>query len=146
MKNSNVFGILIVCAALGSVLACTTAHALELSVKVIGSKTKEGKIGCALFLNANGFPHDNTRATRRLAEVNLDGSTCVFANLVPGTYAVAVVHDMNGNEKVDTNLFGLPIEAWAVSNNVALRLRAPRYDEAAFKLEKDIQIELRLIH
>jgi uncharacterized protein (DUF2141 family) len=146
MQNSKVFGALMVCAALGSGLASTSAHALELSVKVIGSKTKEGKIGCALYLSANGFPHDNSKATRQLVEVNLSGSTCVFTNLVPGTYAVGVVHDMNGNEKVDTNLFGLPIEAWAVSNNVAPRLRAPRYDEAAFKLEKDMQIELRLIH
>jgi uncharacterized protein (DUF2141 family) len=47
---------------------------------------------------------------------------------------VAIVHDTNGNGRVDTNLVGLPTEQWGVSRNVRHGLRAPRFHDASIKL------------
>jgi uncharacterized protein (DUF2141 family) len=54
-----------------------------------------------------------------------------------GSYAVSIGHDLNGNKRVDTNFIGLPTEQWGVSNNARPSLRAPRFDEAVFKVAAD---------
>jgi uncharacterized protein (DUF2141 family) len=38
---------------------------------------------------------------------------------------------------VDTNFVGMPTEQWGVSRNVRPTLRAPRFDEASFKVAAD---------
>ena len=35
----------------------------------------------------------------------------------PGTYALAIYHDANGNQKFDRSMIGLPAEAYGFSNN-----------------------------
>ena len=37
-------------------------------------------------------------------------AVCRFADVTDGTYAIAVSHDLNGNQKTDTNFFGIPTE------------------------------------
>jgi len=54
----------------------------------------------------------------------------------PGTYAVLVAHDVNGNKKVDKNWLGVPIEPIGVSNNLKSKLRRPTFAESAFNLQQ----------
>lgn len=86
------------------------------------------------------------RATQLWLPASPDGVQCRFENLPPGRYAVAVSHDINGNRRTDTNLFGIPTEDWGVSNNVRPTLRAPRFDEAAVQVPEGnpTTIEVRL--
>lgn len=49
----------------------------------------------------------------------------------PGTYALLIVHDENGNGKLDMTL-GIPREGFGFSNNPAMRPRAPRFEEIRF--------------
>jgi uncharacterized protein (DUF2141 family) len=104
----------------------------DLVVRVVGIQAPQGQLGCSLFADAGGFPMDNARAQQQWLPAQGDGVTCRFAGLAPGRYAVSVGHDLNGNRRVDTNLLGMPTEAWGVSNNVRPTLRPPRFDEAAF--------------
>lgn len=53
-----------------------------------------------------------------------------FTGLKPGTYALALIHDENGNNKVDTALF-LPKEGVGVSRNPVL-MGPPSFKSAAF--------------
>lgn len=55
----------------------------------------------------------------------------------PGTYALAVYHDENGNRKFDKNWLGIPSEPYGISNNPGFRLGAPPFEEAAFKVNGD---------
>jgi uncharacterized protein (DUF2141 family) len=71
--------------------------------------------------------------------------TATFSDLTPGTYAVSVLHDENGNGKMDINVFGIPTEGWAVSNNVVTHMHAPSYEQASFPVPpsgKEISIAL----
>jgi len=52
-------------------------------------------------------------------------------NLPAGRYAVSLIHDENGNGKLDTTL-GIPREGFAFSRNPAIRFGPPRYDEVSF--------------
>ena len=110
------------------------AAAAELVVRVGGLATAEGQVGCALFSGPEGFPMDNGRASQQWQPARVTGVSCRFEGLAAGRYAVAVSHDLNGNHRIDTRLFGIPAEPWGVSNNVRPALRAPRFDEAAFAL------------
>ena len=109
-------------------------HAADLVVNVSGVTEPAGQIGCALFASPAGFPTDNSAARQIWLPADPKGITCSFQGLVAGTYAVSIGHDQNGNGKVDTNLLGMPTEAWGVSNNIRPTLRAPRFDEAAFTI------------
>jgi len=49
-----------------------------------------------------------------------------------GKYAVTVYQDINGNKKLDTGLWGVPIEPVAFSNNVHPRFSAPKWKDCEF--------------
>jgi uncharacterized protein (DUF2141 family) len=117
------------------VVACASAvpaRAADLVVRVTGIAAAAGEVGCALFTAPEGFPSDDAVARRVRLPADPAGVTCRFPDVPAGRYAVAVSHDANGNRKLDTNLIGLPTEAWGVSNNARPTMRAPRFDEARF--------------
>jgi len=74
-------------------------------------------------------------------------TNCSFLNVEPGTYAIAVVHDENGNGKLDKNFVGVPSEGYGVSNNKTYALTAPKWNESIFTLgvneRKTLQVNLR---
>lgn len=119
--------------ALG-LLAAAPAAAAELLVNVTGIRSAEGQVGCALHAPGSGFPMDPATAVQLWLPADPAGVRCRFANIAPGTYAVAVSHDLNSNRRTDTNLLGMPTEDWGVSNNVRPTLRAPRFEEAAVQV------------
>ena len=123
-------------------LVVPLALAADVEVNVSGVADTSGSIGCGLFLGERGFSMDNSAAQMRWLPADPKGVRCVFADVSPGLYAVSVLHDLNGNRRVDTHFFGLPQEAWGVSNNVRPTLRPPRFDEAAFKVDADRAVAL----
>lgn len=130
-----------------ALLAMTGSMAAETVVVVVsGIQEEEGQIGCALFPRAEGFPMDSSKASAQRLRPKPGSMECTFENVTPGTYAVAVSHDRNNNGKTDTNLVGMPKEDWGVSNNVRPRMRAPKFEEAAFSVPagKETRIEVRL--
>jgi uncharacterized protein (DUF2141 family) len=124
---------------LAALLAVTfgASQAAEVVVRVSGLSEPLGQVGCSLFAGAAGFPMDNTSARNLWLPADAKGVTCRFNDVPEGTYAVSIGHDVNGNKRVDTNFIGLPIEQWGVSNNAQPTLRAPRFDEASFKVAAD---------
>lgn len=52
-----------------------------------------------------------------------------FENLPRGRYGVAVWHDENGNNRVDTNLVGLPKEGYGFSRTTPRQ--KPSFDDVA---------------
>ena len=134
----------LICGALG---AASSAGAADLVVRIDGLMESRGEVGCSLFAGAGGFPLDTAAARVQWVNADVGGVTCRFAGVPQGRYAISVGHDLNGNRRVDTNLVGLPTEAWGVSNQVRPLLRAPRFDEAAFEVAADAQervIDIRL--
>ncbi len=122
------------------------AFAADLTINVKGIVDAKGEIGCALFRGGDGFPMDSAKAKQIWLRADAKGVTCNFSDLAEGSYAVSVSHDLNGNKKVDTNFLGMPTESWGVSNNARPSLRAPRFDEAAFKViaGKDMTLDIKV--
>lgn len=117
-----------------AVLRAEPAGAGTLQVDVTAPKNGRGHVGCALFSSGKGFPMETGRAAVQRFKSEGRPVRCLFENLAPGTYAVAVVHDENDNGKVDTNFLGIPKEAWGTSNNVTHTMSAPTFEESAVKV------------
>ena len=121
-----------------------------LTIRISGARNARGKIGVTLFQNAQGFPDDISKAIRQQS-VDIDPNTLngqvTFKDLPRGTFAVSVLHDENGNGKMDKNFMGIPKEGYGASNNPSKKRRAPTFDEAKFSLNAARQtIEIKLIY
>ncbi|MDX2023803.1 MAG: DUF2141 domain-containing protein [Deltaproteobacteria bacterium] len=127
----------------GNVAFAQTPGTLE--VVVTTPRNSQGHVGCALFSSNVGFPTQIERAKIQRHKTQ-DRVVCSFANLGPGRYAVAVVHDENNNGKLDTNMFGIPKEWWGTSNNVTHKLSAPTFEESVVVLSegKPLTIAVKL--
>ena len=123
-------------------VAAAQVHAAEVVVTVSGAESSGGEIGCALFAGAPGFPFEFSRARQVWTQVN---APCRFDGVGDGRYAIAVMHDLAGDHKLDTNLFGAPTKPWGVSNGVRPKTRAPTFEEAAFDVKgSDVAMDVRL--
>lgn len=110
------------------------AAASEVHVTVTGIDDPGGQIGCALHDPTTEFPMGQNALRMVWAPPTGPTAVCVFKGISPGTYAVSIANDLNGNKRTDTNVIGIPTEEWGVSRNVRPTLRAPRFIEAAFEL------------
>src|SRR5690606_27091692 len=79
-------------------------------VKVNGIKSNEGSIQVALFSSEASFPDQQPFRTHTHILKNFKEVEITFERIPFGEYAVAVYHDKNGNNKLDTNFMGIPKE------------------------------------
>jgi len=63
----------------------------------------------------------------------------IDTSLPPGTYAVSVYEDLNGNHKLDGNILGIPREPVGASNNPRGRMGPPHFNDCAFRVGTDAQ-------
>jgi uncharacterized protein (DUF2141 family) len=119
-----------------------------LKVEVLKIQSNDGQIGCSLFAKPDGFPSKPDKALVSLF-VKPEGrkATCVFEDVKPGTYAVSVMHDLDGDGELDSSLVGRPKEPWGVSNDApAERFGPPKFDAAKFEYEgneRTIKVKLQ---
>ncbi len=120
----------------------------EIVVEIVGLNNDDGQIGCRIFSKADGFPDKMAKADEQLfRKPEAKKGSCTFQGYKPGTYAVSVMHDLNGNDDLDTSMVGRPQEPWGVSNDAPPhRFSPPEFDECSFKYEggkKVIKIKLQ---
>jgi uncharacterized protein (DUF2141 family) len=131
-------------------LRSQTPATAELTIKVVGARNAKGKVRVAIFRDAKGFPDVPADAWKEnVADIDAKALTAetVFPGLPPGTYAVTVIHDENGDGKMDKNFLGMPKEGHAASNNPDPKRRAPRFEEARFTLSAPaLTLETRLLY
>ena len=99
-----------------------------LSVNVSGVKTSDGKISVAVYDTSEGFlKFDKVyMGTSTLAQ---KGTTNVIIGDLPdGEYALAVFHDKNANDELDTNWLGIPKEAIGFSKGKMKTFGPPRLE------------------
>ncbi len=70
----------------------------------------------------------------RVAQVDVAAGqhSVTFENLAAGDYGVKAFHDLNGNGRMDTNPFGMPVEPYAFSNNAVGNMGPAGWDRAKF--------------
>ena len=104
-------------------------------------------IRVCLTADPANFPNcvDDARAVTR--SISATTHKLRFEGLPLGGWAAAVIHDENGNNRLDTAL-GIPREGYGFSRDAAVRFGPPTFRAARFDLAGDAnrqQIRMRYI-
>lgn len=94
-----------------------------------------GTVRCALYQDSQTWLDTNRRFRQAAVNVQRPSAVCVFRDIPPGTYAIAALHDENGDRQMDRSLFGIPREGYAISRNERDRMSRPDFDQAAIQFE-----------
>lgn len=107
----------------------------SLRVKVENITAAKGRIHIGIYKDAATFPKKKLAFGGKEVPVTATGPMEIeLTGLAPGRYAIAVFHDLNGNGKLDANVFGVPTEPYAFSNGAVAKWSSPGFEEAAFDL------------
>ncbi len=104
-----------------------------LDVTIDNLRSDRGELRLCLTADPKNFPGciDDARAVTRSVPATMH--KVHFDDLPYGSYAVAVIHDANGNNKLDT-LLGIPREGFGFSRNPIIRFGPPRFSSARFDI------------
>jgi uncharacterized protein (DUF2141 family) len=103
-------------------------------VKILGIRNSAGTVACALFKGPDGFPTEYMHSATNIMMMKVQDrqARCDFADIPPGTYALAVIHDENKDGKLEANWVGVPTEGYGFSNDAKALMSAPSFDAASF--------------
>lgn len=125
-------------------LAASPALAEDVIVAVSGAREVPGEVACRLYNGPRNFPFGRGSAGEVRSERRADGTACIFRDLAPGTYALVAAILPRGQDDVTRDVLGRPRQPWGVSNNIRHALRAPRFDEAVFTVERGKATRLKI--
>ena len=119
------------------VISCTPAPAqnpagVTLDIAVSGLRNAKGNVlACMTDKPAFFLKCDKDPQSRKLRITAGQAQSIRFADVHPGTYAIAFIHDENANNKMDMTLF-LPKEGFGFSRNPKMGMGPPKFASAAF--------------
>ncbi|EQA96673.1 hypothetical protein L286_23870 [Sphingobium sp. HDIP04] len=111
--------------------AAAADRAQSLSMDVQGLRSSRGNFLICVTRQADHFPDCRGDPDGRHFTVPATAGVVPLGRMEPGTYAIAIIHDENGNGKLD-RLAGIPREGVGFSRNPAIRFGAPSFRSAQF--------------
>ena len=140
------FRLLSLAFATALVFVAGPASAARIIVTIDGLKNAQGNVFIGLYASPAKFLQGNQADAQKKVRASTGPVTVAFDNLAPGTYAVGAFHDENGNDHLDTNFLGLPVEGYALSNGVRAVMAKPTFQQAAFTVgagDKPVSLHIR---
>ncbi|MGE0315387.1 MAG: DUF2141 domain-containing protein [Lautropia sp.] len=128
-------------AAILLVAASGAASAYDLTVEVDNARSDKGTVAGALYGDDATWLKTPLKGEREPAASK---TVLVYRDLKPGRYALSVFHDENGNDKLDSNVVGMPTERYGFSRDARGRMGPPVFGDAAFDLNGDLSITVKL--
>jgi uncharacterized protein (DUF2141 family) len=125
-------------------LTAAAAPSPTVDVSITGLRSAKGQILVCLTTNPKAFPDcSKDKASVHLAVKAANAANFKVAAPANGTYAIAVVHDENSNNKMDMALF-LPKEGFGFSRNPTITVGAPSFKSASFAVTGDTHQAIRM--
>ena len=110
----------------------TSSAKADLSLTFKVAKFQKGALMIAIFDSEAAYMNSGQPVRVLKLDVTSDTLTAVIPGLAPGRYGIKLFHDLNGDGKLAMNMFGIPTEPVAFSNNAKINMRAPNWAEAGF--------------
>ncbi|MDQ2177912.1 DUF2141 domain-containing protein [Marinifilum sp. D714] len=107
----------------------------SIKVQVSGLKSDNGQVIVALYSNTDNYLKNP--CIRKKVTIENRKANVSFERIKAGTYAIICFHDENGNNKLDRNSKGRPMERVGVSNNVRGFFGPPKFQTAKFKVQNE---------
>jgi len=105
----------------------------ELTIELERLRNRKGMIHACLTRSEAHFPDCAGDADAVRLSVPAAKAALRFQGLPRGTWALSIVHDENGNGKLD-KFAAIPREGFGFSGNPPIRFGPPRFDEARFEM------------
>lgn len=118
---------------LNAARAQDAAPAASITVTFTGIQTPTGAIMAGVFDSEGAFSGGKPVQGVRIAVSGADASATI-TGLPPGRYAIKAYHDVDGDGRMNTNPFGIPLEPYAASNNAQGHMAPPAWADAVFEV------------
>jgi len=117
----------------------------DVTVVAVNLRNTHGVVRACLTEAVQQFP----RCTNPAESYNAIGDagssvTLSFKNVRPGRYAVALLHDENGNGKADRAAMMIPKEGFGFSRDAKVRFGPPKFADAALEVAPGISEKLTI--
>ena len=105
-----------------------------IKVNITNLKSNKGFVLVSLFKEGVGYPDKPEKAFRKAKlSITANNAAVIFSSLPAGSYAIAILHDENDDQKMNKNILGIPREGYGFSNNATAAFGPPRYSKASFR-------------
>ena len=108
----------------------------SVTVVVNNILSDKGIIYIGFYSENQDFPNHSAKHLKK-SIYPTKGNKEICVELPKGTYAIAVLHDINGNDELDKDIFGIPQEPYGFSKNIHHSFSASTFDECKFRLENE---------
>lgn len=133
-----------------SVFMPTTAFSNDITVEIL-NVGKAGELHLAIYDDARAFENDTgerggvTESIFGSIIQKIEPSAATFRFELPeGIYAIGIFVDTNYNNKLDRNVFGIPIEQFGFSQDARGHFGPPTFQDASFIVSDDATLQIRL--
>lgn len=118
----------------------------EVTIDASGVRSSKGVIRACMTADPVRFPRCiGDAAAYRLVVPAAGSAELTFRHVAPGRYAIALLHDENGNGKADRALSMIPKEGFGFSRDAPVRMGPPKFDAAAFEVRRgDVRHPIRM--
>jgi uncharacterized protein (DUF2141 family) len=117
---------------------------VRLEVETLGVSASEGFVCVALYTEEDGFLKFDRVYRSERAPARKGATRVVIEDLPEGEYALAVFHDKNSDEVLNTNWLGIPKEPLGFSRARMKAFGPPGFRECLVSVEGDTTIEITL--
>ncbi|KYG83601.1 DUF2141 domain-containing protein [Roseivirga echinicomitans] len=119
---------------------------VTITVTISNVRNSTGSLLVGLYNKDADFPQGEPYMTQAVALKSSSDKKITFEGVPAGDYAIAVIHDENGNEDMDTNEYGMPTEGFGFSNNAMGSDGPPSFNDAAFAVNKNAEISFSMMY
>lgn len=127
-------------ASAGAYAAGTATGTVVVDISDI--RNDKGVVRACMTRDPKKFPRCRGDSSAHSKVVNAGKTVRVtFANVKPGRYAIALLHDENNNGKADRALMMMPTEGYGFSRDAKVRMGPPKFTDAAFDVTQTDQTQ-----
>ena len=107
----------------------------RLNVRVVGVRAAQGEVAVTLYPDvARRWLAPKGKLLRQRVSARAPATTACFYLPQPGTYAIAIYHDANGDQDFNRNLVGMPVEGYGFSNDAPTSIGLPAFESVRFRV------------
>ncbi len=105
---------------------------VSVRVEVTGLRSHKGVVRACMTTDPARFPNCQDGAAYTLSVPATGTPVLEFPAVRPGRYAISILHDENGNGRVERALGMIPKEGFGFSRDAPVRFGPPSFAQAAF--------------
>lgn len=118
----------------------------DIEVEICNIKQSRGNLKLGVFDKVHNYRTKTDPYLKSSKDITDSIARFSFYNVPFGRYAIAVYHDENGDDTLNTRKLGIPIEGIGFSGKFSSRVKPPDFVMASFRLKNDTLISIDLIY